>query len=111
MDALTPSSESRCSYLTLPPASPQDQVFQPMDIIYEDFDMPLASTSGYNNHPDPNSPQHEETHPLANLSPQAVSSEPSTQMEGMDLELDDDLAQILQEHAYIESIAIMDCFL
>jgi hypothetical protein len=25
-------------------------------------DMPLASTSGSNDHPDPNSPQHEETH-------------------------------------------------
>ena len=69
-----------------PPASPQDQ---PMDIIYEDFDMPLASTSGSNNHPDPNSPWHEETHTLANPgSWQAVSSEPSTQMEEMDLELD-----------------------
>src|SRR5271155_5485165 len=72
MDAL--SFESRCSYPTLPPASPQDQVFQPMDIIYEDFDMPLASTSGSNNHPDPNSPQHEETHTLANLSPQSAPS-------------------------------------
>jgi hypothetical protein len=85
-----------------------------MDIIYEDFgDMPLASTSGSNDHPDPNSPQHEETHTLANPSPwQAVSSEPSTQMEEMDLELDEDLAQILREHhdADTESIAIMDRF-
>jgi hypothetical protein len=89
-----------------PPASPQDQ---PTDIIYEDFDMPLASTSGSNDHPDPNS-QHEETHTLANPSPwQAVSSEPSTQMEEMDLELDEDLAQILRDHD-AESIAIMDRF-
>jgi hypothetical protein len=96
-----------------PPASPQHQ---PMDIIYEDFDIPLAlaSTSGFNDHPVPNSPQYEleETHTLANPSPwQAVSSEPSTQMEEMDLELDEDLAQILREHAYTESIAIMDRFL